>query len=337
MTTVRSHRHPSHPRNVSDAPAAASEPAAQVSFDGSVKVMTINIHKLVPGSLVRKEGKHSTESVRALRDVRDFIKKQNPDVVVFQELDNDVRGKSAKHGVPAQLAKLARGVGATGSAMASATGKKGGNGYDNAIITRNGFTLDEVVDAKLPRVTRASNDRARSVGVADVVTPGGQQHVSVFFTHATPHADGARDRAKQLKAIAAMTRGVSDGSLTVRDAQTGKRVKLSTDRGAPVIVAGDLNATQRVADRFLEGSGRKGDPGLTNVLDMRARHAGHNRRGATNGHHRIDHVYASDGFDLIRSSVLAVPERRVHDPVGVTDHKAVVAELSLRPAKRRDT
>lgn len=124
--------------------ARARPAAVDVRFDGKVKVMTLNVHKLVPASLPRKEGADSTESKKALRDTIAFIKRQNPDVLVLQELDNDVSGRQAAHGVPRQLEQLARGVDATGSGMASWTRMPGGNGYDNAVITRNGFRLDDV-------------------------------------------------------------------------------------------------------------------------------------------------------------------------------------------------
>lgn len=304
--------------------------AASIRFDGKVKVMTINVHKFVPGSKERREGKRSTESMKALQDVADFIKKHNPDVIVLQELDNDVTGKEAKHGVNRQLDRLAKLVGATGKAMASWKHMKGGNGYDNAIITRNGFKIEENVSVKLPVSKKAKNDNPRSVGVADVVAPDRKTHINVLYTHTTPHGDkGAKKtRAAQLKLINKLVRDLRDGTMRVRDLTTNKMVTFRSKKNAATMVGGDLNATQGFADRYLEKNTR-----LRNVIDM-ARNKGRandgtilKKKGKVGS--RIDHWYFSKGIKVKDAYVRTVTEKRVKDKVGVTDHRAVIAELKL--------
>lgn len=309
--------------------ARARPAAVDVRFDGKVKVMTLNVHKLVPASLPRKEGADSTESKKALRDTIAFIKRQNPDVLVLQELDNDVSGRQAAHGVPRQLEQLARGVDATGSGMASWTRMPGGNGYDNAVITRNGFRLDDVVSVPLSVKNRTGNTKPRSVGAADVVTPDGSRHLNVLFTHSTPGPEGAKSRDAQLRAIARLARDLKDGSASVFDLNQGKRVTLRTSRNAATIVGGDLNSTQRFADPRLERR-----TGLQNVIDRapnRARAAaGSFTTEAGKPAGRIDHLYVSKDLTVRDAFVRSVTRNEVRDPRGVSDHRAVIAELRLR-------
>lgn len=313
-----------------EAPKVKPPPGVEVRFDGKAKVMTLNVHKFVPASKERTEGKKSTESFAALKDVADFIKRENPDVVVLQELDNDVTGRDAKYGVNKQLDRLASLVGATGKAMSSWKHMKGGNGYDNAIITRNGFKVDENVSVKLPVSGQAQNDNPRSVGIADVIAPDKKTHVNVLYTHATPHNDkGAqKSRAMQLDYMADLVRDLKDGKLRVRDLTTNKMVNYRSKANAATIVGGDLNAKQSTADRYLEKK-----TGLRNVIDL-----ARNKRRADDGSlirsggkigGRIDHLYFGKNTRVHDAYVKTVPEKRVKDRTGVTDHRAVIADVTL--------
>ncbi|MGV3624139.1 MAG: LysM peptidoglycan-binding domain-containing protein [Archangium sp.] len=309
---------------------AKPPPGVEIRFDGKAKVMTLNVHKFVPASKDRTEGRNSTESFEALKDVADFIKKQNADVIVLQELDNDVTNKDAKYGVNKQLDRLATLVGATGKAMSSWKHMKGGNGYDNAIITRNGFKLDENVSVKLPVSGKAQNDNPRSVGVADVIAPDKKTHVNVLYTHATPHNDrGAqKSRELQLERMADLVRDLKDGKLRVRDLTTNTVVNYRSKANAATIVGGDLNARQPTADRHLEKN-----TGLRNVIDLaknkrRADDGSLLRRGGSIGG-RIDHLYFGKDTRVHDAYVKTVTEKRVKDRTGVTDHRAVIAEVTL--------
>ena len=311
-------------------PKPVSRPGVDVRFDGRAKVMTLNVHKFVPASKDRKEGPNSTESFAALKDVADFIKRENPDVIVLQELDNDVTGRDAKYGVNKQLARLAELVGATGKAMAPWKHMKGGNGYDNAIITRNGFKVDENVSVKLPVNGRAKNDNPRSVGIADVIAPDKKTHLNMLYTHATPHGDAGaqKSRAAQLSYMAELVKDLKDGKLRVRDLSTNRMVNFRSAKNASTIVGGDLNTGQRTADRYLERG-----TGLRNVIDLaknkrRADDGTILKRGGRVGG-RIDHLYFSKGTRVRDAYVRTVTEKRVKDRVGVTDHRAVIADVRL--------
>ncbi|MFZ9889023.1 MAG: endonuclease/exonuclease/phosphatase family protein [Myxococcota bacterium] len=312
---------------------SAAPPGVREHFDGNVRVMTLNIRKLVPASLERREGPDATESLAALRDVAAYIRKKDPDVIVLQELDHDVAGPQSRHGVPAQLDRLAALVGATSKAMAPAQFDRRGNAYDNAILTRNGFTIEDNISVPLAVNTRrGGNTGARSVGVADVVAPDGETHMNVLYTHTSPHAEGAGDRRVQLQQIARIVDDLRDGELSAPDVtRNGERVTLHSARGAATVVGGDLNTDKARADRGL----RKGKAGLENIIDGVP--AGQRRRAAAGSFiradgqigARLDHLYVSRGVDVLRALVEAVEANEVRDRRGVTDHRAVIAAVAI--------
>jgi endonuclease/exonuclease/phosphatase family metal-dependent hydrolase len=315
------------------APASPAPTGATMSFDGKARVMTLNLHKLIPAS---KSLKNSNESFKALKDVADFIKKQNPDVLVLQELDNDVTGPKAKSGVNKQLERLAKLVGATDSAMGLRTYNKKGNGFGNALITRNGFKIDDNVSVALPVDEQARNHTPRTVGIADVIAPDSSTHVNVLYTHTTPFKDKhAKDaREAQIDKMAKLVKDLKDGKLRVRDVNTNCMVNFESSANAATIVGGDFNVGQRAADRLERGTG------LKNVIDLakdrgRANDGTYLKRenGKTKVGERLDHLYFSSGTKVSDAFVRTVTKKRVHDKVGVTDHRAVIADVDLPPSK----
>lgn len=256
-----------------------------------LRVMSINIHQLVPDGL---ELGDAGEREAALADVVRYVREVDPDVVLVQEVDDD-RARPGKGGVSEQHARLASLLGASDAAYAAATLGASGDRYGIAIYARNGIELDRERAVTLPHTP---GFEARQLLLATARLPDGQS-----LTVANTHLDHTgRDRPRQLAALA-------------REAAALDGVAL---------LGGDLNDTTPVVDDALRGTR------MANVLSLVADDEPTGTAHAPSFRdRRIDHLFLTRQLQLRDTWVEDVPMHQLGEGVGVTDHRAVVADVRL--------
>lgn len=276
-------------------PAAGAGPVtvdARPTKDADeLRVMSLNIHQLVPDGLKLGD---AGEREAVLADVVRYVREVDPDIVLVQEVDDD-RARPGKGGVTEQHARLATMLAASDSAYAAATRSAAGDRYGIAIYARNGIDLEGERAVTLPHTP---GFEARQLLLATARTPDGRS-LDVANTH-LDHT--GRDRPRQLEALAREV-GAIDGAL---------------------LLGGDLNDLTDVVDDALSGTR------LTNVLSLVAADESTGTAAApTYRDRRIDHVLVTPQVTLRDTWVEDVPMRAVDEGVGVTDHRAVVADVHL--------
>lgn len=286
------------------------------------RILTLNIHKLVPASKKRTD---AAETTAALRDTAAWIRKQDPDVVVLQEVDDD-RARAGKGGVNEQLRRLSKLIDADGASMAAGMKTAEGDLYDNAIMTRNGFKLRQNHSADLPDKEYFMD---RALGVADVRTPEGQD-LTVLYTHTTTRGFSNNDLQAQLDAIGGAARTIrATGKLQYDDSVTGaSRVARNLSRDN-VVLAGDFNAlAPRVSAAIGPDALRDAADDPQILADPARAQAAH---APSHKDRRIDHIFVAPGMQVDDTFVEDVTANEVKND-GVTDHRGVIADVLLAPS-----
>ena len=311
----------------------------RTSGDG-VRIASVNIHMAIPAG---QGFDLSNETLAALRDVARFINGANPDVVLIQELRNrPVAAALQQGGLGDTASLLGRFIDADDMAYTPAITQDPFTTphefYGTAIYTRNGFTIEHAVNARLPN--SGPEVERRSVGVASVLAPDARGRMTVLGTHLAnePFTDQAL-RDAQLGAIGTMVDGIrASGGFSYVDAITGEQLVARGFSGERIFLAGDFNQVQALTDPILSGHG------LVNVNSALASSgaAGEARAkladvgtaavdvskvpGAKPGDlHRIDLAYES-GMDVTDVGLGAV--QRHEFPGDATDHLALVVDLA---------
>ena len=251
--------------------------------------------------------------VRAFDAIERYIERVDPDVVLFQELDDGTR----RSGGVDQLAEIARRTGASDAQFGAAMAYDGGR-YGVGILTRNGYSIrdrddapgtNEALAVPLPKGTGDEADPEQRIAlVAPVLAPDGDEVFTAMTTHLANRSPG---RGAQLRRLDEIVGDVRDGAASASAA-------LPADLPRAVVLGGDFNTMRFFADREL------GDH-LTHVgaLDPRL------------GWTKIDHLYVSDELRARDAHVdRAEPIVEHWLPFGIgdvrsTDHKSLRATLQL--------
>lgn len=274
-----------------------------------MRVLSVNMHMGVPEGL--RLGP-ANERLAAVRDLAAFIRELDAHVVLLQEVRNDAPG-SRDGGVPRQYELLREAVAATGSAYAVAVASGRGDEYGICILTRGGVQLERAEVAYLP----FAEGRERRV-----VLFGQAVADDTRFTVANVHLDHTGlDRRGQLAELERiLERLLAHGEVAVSNAAHDYRRVGGYD--GPLVVGGDFNdAAETVA-------GALASTALVNVIDGLHPHDplrgdSHVRVG------RIDHLLLSPDVTLVAQDLREVPMRELQEGTGVTDHLALVADVSV--------
>ena|GEM_PF-5475855 len=309
-------------------------PAAPAKTD--VRVMTFNIRGLrgIPGI--------AFDQAKAEQIARTIVA-QNPDVVMFQEVDrNTARGAGLdeidfiRDRVDALTGKARGSVTPSDVAfgasleLKSPDGKNDGR-YGNAMMTRNGYTIDggETATAvKLPggTVIRDGKERPsepRTALVAKVRAPSGKSFTAIC-THLATESDAIRDG--QLDTLTALSQqAAKDGpvvlggdfnqsALAPQIQGFGKKSGMTEAFSAVGIAPGDARRQSLVSANPWVDFGRK----LTGFLSKLAPSFLH--PVIDHFHHDIDRIYTSGA--KVKSAQLV-------DSQHATDHDALLSVIEL--------
>jgi len=295
--------------DVPEPSTTSREPATTVTTGEDVRVMTYNLH----GGMGGKDQYGSTEE--ELDRLADVIRKEDPDVVVLQEVDKFATRSDHKD----VLAELDERLDPTSAVGAAPSTTIFGRDQQNAVMTFNGF---EVQDARNlvhqdPRgggiAVRAEaafrdlalqadkvlgtswepgeNYQARNTIEAMVTTPEGND-VRVFGGH---YESLGQDQSHQQEQVG-----------TVADAMAAWR--------GPTIFGADFNVVAATESGAIERE-MLGAAGLRNTFEDRK---GFGIQGG------IDRIYASDHAKVVDARVI----REAGD---ASDHLPVVTDLHLEP------
>jgi endonuclease/exonuclease/phosphatase family metal-dependent hydrolase len=296
--------HPTPSPSAGPAPTPPVTESVQQARDGTqVKVLTINVK-----AFQLSDGGNADP--RAFDAIERYIERVDPDIVMFQELDNGTE----RSGKVNQLAEIARRTDATDSQFAKALDFQGGE-YGIGIMTRHGFSIrdragggNDTRRVELPKGTGDDADHEQRVAlVAPIVGPGGAELTAVT-THLANKGPG---RGAQLDRLNDIIEDVAGGA-------GNDDAGLQDDLSTRLVLGGDFNTRRGPAEEHL------GD---------KVQHIG--ERDPDLGDTGIDQMYVSSNVD-VRDSHLD-PAEKVQDrrwpwqkDVYSTDHPAVQATLVLR-------
>jgi endonuclease/exonuclease/phosphatase family metal-dependent hydrolase len=325
---------PPVPAGARNAASAKVAPKAPTKTD--VRVMTFNIRGLrgIPGIAFDK--------AKAEQIARTIVA-QNPDVVMFQEVDrNTARGAGLdeidyiRDRVDALTAQARGTVSPSdvtfGASLELKSPDGGQNGrYGNAILTRNGYTLDggeTATPVKLPggTVVRDGKERAsepRTALVAKIRAPSGKSFTAIC-THLATESDAIRDA--QLSTLS---------SLSHQAAESG-----------PVVLGGDFNQSSLAPQ--IQNFGR--ESGLTEAFSAVGIHPGDARRQSLVSanpwvdlgrkltgflsrhapsvlHPLIDHFHPD--IDRLYTSGAKIKSAQLIDSKHATDHDALLSVIEI--------
>ncbi|MCW2972371.1 MAG: hypothetical protein JWN72_644, partial [Thermoleophilia bacterium] len=199
-----------------------------------------------------------------------------------------------------------------------------------AVYTRNGYTIDHAVNAKLPD---GDATQPRGAVVAEVKPPkGAGENFTVVGTHLAHLGTDTEGRADQLQQVSKMVNDIrDDGSFdyTLREQpfiHLWDRTGVGKGFPRDIVFGGDLNAEQAEVDR-----GVRATP-LIHVIDELdasrdpdLRENGDDADENTTAR-RIDHIYTT-GFNPIDADVAGVPNVEYRGSEAPTDHKGFVTQL----------
>lgn len=301
---------------------------------GGVRVASINLHMATPAGYSLDP---VNERVESLRDVARWVNAVNPDVLLVQELrDRPLEAARRVGGLGDVAATFGRLIGADDAAFTPALLQDPATSplrhYGVATYARNGFAIDQAINARLP--TSTPDVELRSVGVVGVRPPDGRAPLTVMGTHlANRVVEDQPLRDAQLQAIARLADEVAAGGrVAYADAWRGHRLLSERDFPARrIVLGGDFNQLQATSDRILRPAGFVH---VNDALQARGDGLAWARAAAadvdtsslgTPQAHRIDHAYVRGAADVRDSAAGPVPAREVDgDP---TDHLGLVVDL----------
>ncbi|MBC7460250.1 MAG: hypothetical protein H7287_02710 [Thermoleophilia bacterium] len=325
-------------------PTAPPPKGVQVRTEGDgTRVVTINVHEGVPGGIDMDDD--SNESIDGLRDIARYINSIDPDVVLVQELTRHKSGTKPE-GVEEQPSVLAHLMQADDVAFGPAfTVDHGATETGTAIFTRNGYTIDHAVNARLPD---GDATQPRGTVVAEVVPPSGSEDAfTVIGTHLAHIKADTASRAKELATITGIVNGIQHhGSFRYERREQPDNFwtrtfpgifghhAMSTGAGFPtkrIVFGGDLNAEQDEVDAGMNGSGLEHVIAeLKRAPDAATRAKGSEADVNTTAR-RIDHIYTY-GFTPTDADVAAVENHDLPDASNPTDHKGFITQLEVTRA-----
>jgi endonuclease/exonuclease/phosphatase family metal-dependent hydrolase len=299
--------------------------------DAGVRLASINIHMATPAF----DGlfPQTNERLEALRDVARWVKAVDPDVLFVQELRNrPVAAAIERGGIGDAASTLGRLIDADDLAFTPAIAQDPFTTphahYGTGIYVRNGFAIDQAINARLP--TSTPDVELRSVGVAGIRAPDGREPLTVMGTHlANRVVEDQPLRDAQLAAIMDLADQVSSGGRVAYVDALGGHAQLSSGSFPTrrLALVGDFNQEQAPTDLLLNP---RGFVHANDLLASRGDARSIARAGAANvdtsiiGQHRIDHPY-------LRGTIptdSAVGEVHPHAFPGVaTDHLGLVVDL----------
>jgi endonuclease/exonuclease/phosphatase family metal-dependent hydrolase len=275
----------------------------------SLRIASINTHMTVPEGMSLGP---ANEREDALHDIAQFIREQQLDIVLLQEVRNDAP-EARTGGVPRQFEQFAQRTDATSAAYGLAVASGLGDEYGIAILARGRARIERAVTAFLPF---AGGRERRVLLFAQAIVDG--EPIIV----ANLHLDNTGwDRRAQLDEVERILAGL----LRRREVTVANEaLDYVTVRGyeGPLVVGGDFNdAAQVVADELEE-------TGLCNVIDGLApddplRADTHVQAG------RIDHLLIGPEVTITDQHLHEIPRRALTEGTGVTDHLAIVASLLI--------
>ncbi len=296
-----------------------------------VRLASINIHMATPAHDALFP--QTNERLDALRDVARWVQAVDPDVLFVQELRNrPVAAAIAHGGVGDAASTLGRLIDADDMAFTPAIAQDPFSTphahYGTAIYVRNGFSIDQAINARLP--TSTPDVELRSVGVAGVFPPDGREPLTVVGTHlANRVVEDQPLRNVQVGAIMDIADQVAvGGRVAYVDALDGTQ-QLSSGAFPTRRIAwfGDLNQEQDLTDQIVNARG------FTHANDLLAAHGDARSRTraamatmdtSMHGEHRIDHGYLR-GTDVSDSAVGSVASHEYPGPA--TDPRGLVVDL----------
>lgn len=290
--------------------AGASTAPTTVVADEQLRVMEYNVHGGMggPGELFA--------SGADLDRLAERIRREQPDVLVLQELDDFALRSNGSD----TLAELAKRLGATGAVMTPGIDKATGRREGSGILTFDGATIEDArglrigdvhgdgmtrrakatVDAWIGTATGAVFDAAwRPFGGVEEYQPrvatdalvktAGGNHVRVLSGHFSPPRDGVDEPRRQVDPVV--------GTL---DAWNG-----------PTIFGGDFNV-------------RDGEPAFAKEHEVFV--AAGMREATAGAPENSDRIYASQHFEASSPRKVATPDGEPE----ASDHEPVVVDLQLR-------
>ena len=274
-----------HSQRVLDAPHP-SQPAVDARGGAHLRVMSVNIRSL-------RGAVGLVEERDALNQISSTIKRIDPDVIVFQEVDSRTsRSRGAD-----QIGQIAKQVGATDSQFVKSSDKFGG-GYGQGIIVRHGLTIDGSADAHaLP--ARTDDEEHRIATESRIKLPDGRRFTMVG-THVTTVGVSRAGQLAELESI------VQQAAQRHHD---------------PVILAGDFNDTPAHVDPVLTRNG------LVDALTAAGVRPGTPERQSFITGSEIDHVFVTPGVGVRQAWITGLGMAGVVEPA--TDHRAVVTDVTL--------
>jgi endonuclease/exonuclease/phosphatase family metal-dependent hydrolase len=278
----------------------------------SLRVASINTHMIVPEGM---DLRPANEREEALEDIAAFIREQEIDIALLQEVRNDAP-ESRTGGIPRHFERFVAATGATSSAYGLAVASGLGDQYGICILARGRARIERPVTAFLPF---AGGRERRVLLFAQAIVD------DVPAVVANLHLDNTGwDRRAQLDEVERILGGLIRRG-EVRVANESLDYVTATDYAGPLIVGGDFNdAAQVVADELEETD-------LCNVIDGLApddplRGDTHVQAG------RIDHLLIGSDVRVIDQHLHEIPRRQLVEGTGVTDHLAIVASLRIEHA-----
>lgn len=304
--------------------------AARADHAG-VRIASINIHGAVPA--FDDLFPQTNERLDALRDVASWVKAVDPDVLFVQELrSRPVAAAIQRGGVGDGASVLGRLIDADDMAFTPAIAQDPFTSplghYGTGIYVRNGFTIDQAINARLP--TSTPDVELRSVGIASIRPPDAREPLTAIGTHlANRVVEDQPLRNAQLGAIMDLADQVSSGGRVAYVDALGGNAQVSSGPFPTrrLALVGDLNQEQAPTDLMLNS---RGFTHANDLLAARGDARSVARAGAANvdtsiiGNHRIDHPYLR-GVTPTDSAVGAVESHAY--PGIATDHLGLVVDL----------
>lgn len=310
------------PERSSHAPLPSHSPASDAAAGARrLRVMTFNIHD----GMGTKSGYGSRADLAA---VAETIRRENPDVVVLQEVDDQL----PLTGFRDQTGDLAEQLGATGGAFVPASQRVTGRQKGNAILTFHGVTVEAARglatgdlrgDGMWRRTVGAGAALVRGLGI-DVPGTGiyGAWHprTPLDAMVRTPEGELVRVLSVHLSGTGKGSGG-SEGDSQADE--LGAIVPTLAAWDGPTVVAGDFNVKSQTEAGARERA-MLGSAGLRDAFTTRGLAQDDPERLSFRGSTTmaIDRVYASGGM-LVGSA------RVVRDGPASSDHYPLVADLAM--------
>ena len=292
---------------------------------GTIRVMTYNLH----GGMGGPGERNATDAkVAALAAT---IKREDPDIVILQELDDT----TPRSGMRRELDMLTAALRPTSAVGAGPVRNVTGREQEVGVLTFHGYQVSDARDLVTPDTPDSALERVENFfhqalkGIAPHLPDWLRQHIPASATHqaqtrnaldtmvTTP--DGRQVRVLGTHLVGTMA------SADERRTEIGSVANAAgASAGTPTLLGGDFNVPSNTA-AGAEEAHDLGAVGLHDAFTTAGVPVGDARRQSLAGSGaRIDRIYASSDFAVKAVSV-------VHEPgAPASDHRPVVSDLVLR-------